>query len=287
MVAHGGLTVHNRFCSLSSLFVVADPRIRFRAWKEVESWTSCKENGRCSERVTVKRFVWATRVVQWWEHLPPNNVAWVECVVGSLPCSERFFSWYFGFPLSLKTNTFKFQFNRTRFNEFLWIPKCSLGKQITHYNYNYRVLSRIYRLGEWPKATSLLGGSGGMPPGKFLKWICAEMQSAAFETQFWEILQCVHCSGYSIWISSRKYGLWFETSQFFCSFQSVQLILIYFVAGRSSTKPDYIVLRLYSGTSICRTSVQQSRRYKKKHGFLYPNNSTICDKVPRYNETSL
>ena len=62
----------------------------------------------------------------------------------------------------------------------------------------------------------------------------------------------------------QKYGLWFETLQFFCSFQSVQLILIYFVAGRSSTKLDYIVLRLYSGTSICRTSVQQSRRYKKK-----------------------
>ena len=89
------------------------------------------------------------------------------------------------------------------------------------------------------------------------------MQSGAFETQFWEMLQCVHCSDHSIWISSRKYGLWFETLQFFCSFQSVQLILIYFVAGRSSTKPDYIVLRLYSRTSICRTSVQQSRRYKK------------------------
>ena len=36
---------------------------------------------------------------------------WVEIVVGSLPCSERFFSGYSGFPLSLKTNTFKFQFD--------------------------------------------------------------------------------------------------------------------------------------------------------------------------------
>ena len=36
---------------------------------------------------------------------------WVEFVVGSLPCSERFFS---GFPLSLKTNTFKFQFDLER-----------------------------------------------------------------------------------------------------------------------------------------------------------------------------
>ena len=36
---------------------------------------------------------------------------WVEFVVGSLPCSERFFARYSGFPLSLKTNTFKFQFD--------------------------------------------------------------------------------------------------------------------------------------------------------------------------------
>lgn len=32
--------IHYRFSSLS-LFLVADPRIRFRAWKEVESWASC------------------------------------------------------------------------------------------------------------------------------------------------------------------------------------------------------------------------------------------------------
>ena len=34
---------------------------------------------------------------------------WVEVVVGSLLCSERFFSGYSGFPLSSKTNTSKFQ----------------------------------------------------------------------------------------------------------------------------------------------------------------------------------
>ena len=39
---------------------------------------------------------------------------WVEFVVGSLPCSKRFFSWYSGFPLSLKTITSKFQFNLER-----------------------------------------------------------------------------------------------------------------------------------------------------------------------------
>ena len=39
---------------------------------------------------------------------------WVEFVVGSLPCSERFFSGYSGFPLSSKTNTPKFQFDLER-----------------------------------------------------------------------------------------------------------------------------------------------------------------------------
>ena len=36
---------------------------------------------------------------------------WVEFVVGSRPCSERFFFGYSGFPLSSKTNTSKFQFD--------------------------------------------------------------------------------------------------------------------------------------------------------------------------------
>ena len=36
---------------------------------------------------------------------------WVESVVGSRPCSERFFSGYSGFPLSSKTNISKFQFD--------------------------------------------------------------------------------------------------------------------------------------------------------------------------------
>ena len=43
---------------------------------------------------------------------------WVEFVVGSLLCSERFFSGYSGFPLSLKTNTFKFQFDLERTDTF-------------------------------------------------------------------------------------------------------------------------------------------------------------------------
>ena len=36
---------------------------------------------------------------------------WVEFVVGSRPCSERFFSGYSGFPLSSKTNISKFKFD--------------------------------------------------------------------------------------------------------------------------------------------------------------------------------
>ena len=36
----------------------------------------------------------------------------VEFVVGSLPCSERFFSVYSGFPLSSKTSISKFQFGQ-------------------------------------------------------------------------------------------------------------------------------------------------------------------------------
>ena len=43
---------------------------------------------------------------------------WVEFVVGSLPCSKRFFSGYSGFPLSSKTNTSKFQFDLERTNTF-------------------------------------------------------------------------------------------------------------------------------------------------------------------------
>jgi len=36
---------------------------------------------------------------------------WVQSVVGSLPCSERFFSGYSGFPLFSKTDISKFQFD--------------------------------------------------------------------------------------------------------------------------------------------------------------------------------
>ena len=43
---------------------------------------------------------------QCWHHM------WVECVVSFLPCSKRFFSRNWGFPLSSKTNISKVQFNK-------------------------------------------------------------------------------------------------------------------------------------------------------------------------------
>ena len=48
---------------------------------------------------------------------------WVEFAVGSLLCSERFFSGYSGFPLSSKTNISKFQFDQEsgRRRNTLWM----------------------------------------------------------------------------------------------------------------------------------------------------------------------
>ena len=50
---------------------------------------------------------------------------WVEFVVGSLLCSERFFSGYSGFPVSLKTNISKFQFDSWMHGLF-WTSSCEL-----------------------------------------------------------------------------------------------------------------------------------------------------------------
>ena len=65
-------------------------------------------------------------------HLPPmwpgfksrrRRHMWVEFVVGSLLCSERFLSGYSGFPLSSKTNISKFQFDQesVRRRTTLWM----------------------------------------------------------------------------------------------------------------------------------------------------------------------
>ena len=48
---------------------------------------------------------------------------WVEFVVGSLLCSERFFSGYSGFPFSLKASISKFQFKLERTDTFQRVLK--------------------------------------------------------------------------------------------------------------------------------------------------------------------
>ena len=75
--------------------------------------------------------LWATDVEQGWRSVestrfPPmwpgfksrrRRHMWVEFVVGSLLCSERFFAEYSGFPLSSKTNIFKFQCDQKSLTE--------------------------------------------------------------------------------------------------------------------------------------------------------------------------
>ena len=82
------------------------------------------------------------RVVQWWEHSPPTNVArvkipsstgpiWLEFVVSSLPYCEKLFSGYSSFPRSTKptlSNSNSIWNARTR--HFLRTRKCFLGKPI-------------------------------------------------------------------------------------------------------------------------------------------------------------
>ena len=53
---------------------------------------------------------------------------WVEFVVGSFSCSQWFFSGYSGFPLSLKTNSSKFQFDLERILGAPCLNKLNLQK---------------------------------------------------------------------------------------------------------------------------------------------------------------
>ena len=57
---------------------------------------------------------------------PSVDAIWVEFVVGSLSCSEKFLSRYSGFPLSPNTNTSKFQFDLERTDIFQRVRKNSL-----------------------------------------------------------------------------------------------------------------------------------------------------------------
>ena len=78
-------------------------------------------------------YVVGAMVAQWWEHLPPPPmwpwfaswcrlhtlyVGWVCSWFCSLLCSKRFFSGFCSLPLSLKTNTSKFQSDLVRTDVF-------------------------------------------------------------------------------------------------------------------------------------------------------------------------
>ena len=55
---------------------------------------------------------------------------WVEFVVGSLLFSERFLSGYSSFPLSLKTNSSKFQFDQESGSSS---SKCATSKSLFYF----------------------------------------------------------------------------------------------------------------------------------------------------------
>ena len=90
-------------------------------------------------------------------------------------------------------------------------PLRKIGRQYTA-GIQGKIIQKFYlgfivwvRSPEWSKATSFLGGSGDMPPGNFLKWICAEMQSSAFwdtiASLYSEYLLHVHWLARRVWMS--------------------------------------------------------------------------------------
>ena len=88
-----------------------------------------REQGWCKVESTLPPPMWP-RFESWrWHHM------WVEFVVGFLPCSKRFVSWYSRFPPLLKKQHFQISIqsgtHRLGFNEFYATSKCmcSKGKQ--------------------------------------------------------------------------------------------------------------------------------------------------------------
>ena len=76
---------------------------------------------------------------------------WVEFVVDSLPCSERFFSRYSSFPLSSKTNISKFQFDHEsgRWRTTMWMCYLQIVIYYFIYLFDYTV-ARNFEAGNWP-----------------------------------------------------------------------------------------------------------------------------------------
>ena len=87
---HGGV-VRVKFCLKLNLFHICDSGVSLQGWRSGEN---ARLPPMCPGFYSRNR-----------RHM------WVEFVVGSLLCSERFFSGHSGFPLSSKTNISKFQFD--------------------------------------------------------------------------------------------------------------------------------------------------------------------------------
>ena len=87
---------------------------------------------------------------------------WDEFVVGSLLYSERFFSGFSGFPLSLKTNISKSRFD-PRMHGHFWTSSCeflgALRVNKLHFHFFYNYIFYIYllhetRLKSWKRRTA-------------------------------------------------------------------------------------------------------------------------------------
>ena len=72
-------------------------------------------------------------------------IMWVEFVVGSLLCSERFFSGYSSFPLSSKTNIPNFNSIRNQVDEE---PLCGCAISFSHYVKFYCFMFR-HKISTW------------------------------------------------------------------------------------------------------------------------------------------
>ena len=131
-----------------------------------------------------------------WRHL------WIEFVVGSLPCSKRFFSGYSGFPFSSKTNIFKFQFDQEsgRRRTTLWM--CCL--QIVIY-YLYLFIYPLYffcPVSMWVTFVCSYTLTAGSLPAFFSAFLVWSSRHDFLLIFLW----------WSVWLIGAHFGLGWEIS---------------------------------------------------------------------------
>ena len=101
-------------------------------------------------------------LAQWWERSPPTNVSrvdswtrchmWVEFIVGSPLCSERFFSGYSGFPLSSKTNISKVHFDLAYCQALYHKPLARvIAQALTVFDIKFAFAFTFWRVNDWNK----------------------------------------------------------------------------------------------------------------------------------------